>query len=483
MGEVPWLLARAAATPDASALRLPERELSWSELAREARGIETNLARAGVGPDDVVATLLGSGDFARTLHAVWMRGATLLPLNLRLTASEIVFQLRDAGARFLVHGRDALAAHARDAVSELGELILLHPEAAPGPPACEAAPLDRDAPLAILYTSGTTGHPKGAILSAGNFEASANASRDRLGSQSGDRCLACLPLSHVGGLSNLVRSLLIGSCVQVQEGFDPPAVARALEEDGITDVSFVANMLDRVLDERGALRAPSALRTVLVGGGPLPEPLLDRCHALGWPVAPTYGLTEAASQVATRSPDDAEAHGLRPLPGVELRIDHANEGSAGEILVRGPNVMQGYLGRPEDTARALRSGWLHTGDVGRLHPDGTLTVLDRRRDLIVSGGENVYPAEVESVLSGHPGVAEVGVAGRPDARFGSRPVAWFVAKPGHDPSEQELIAFCRTHLAAFKTPVACVRVEALPRTSSGKLVRARLGENPGDNGA
>jgi O-succinylbenzoic acid--CoA ligase len=484
----PWLLERAARTPKAPALSLAggvagdsareARALDWSELASEARAMAAVLAQAGVEPGDRVATLLRSSEFAIVAHAVWLRGATLLPLNLRLAAPELVFQLRDAEARLLVHGDGELAARADEVAAAVPTLA----KAAGGVGAslraatdeAVASPAFARAPLAILYTSGTTGRPKGAVLSAASFLASAEASRRHLGSRPDDRCLACMPLFHVGGLSILVRSLLLGSCVEVQDGFDAEAVAAALHANRITDVSFVANMLARVLDVRGERRAPAALRTVLLGGGPVPEPLLREARGRGYPVAPTYGLTEACSQVATRAPGDDGAAGLRPLPGVDLRI-----AADGEILVRGPMLMDRYWKRPAETSRALRDGWLHTGDVGRLHADGTLTVLDRRRDLIVSGGENVYPAEIEEVLLAHPDVAEAGVGPRPDPRYGARPVAWIVARPGRTPVDAELAAFCRERLAAFKLPVGFHRVSELPRTAAGKLKRFELVEPPG----
>jgi len=260
----------------------------------------------------------------------------------------------------------------------------------------------------------------------------------------------------------------------VHRRFDPEAVARALDDDGITVVSLVAAMLDRVLAARRDRPPPPALRCVLLGGGPTPAPLLERAVAAGLPVAPTYGLTEATSQVATRPP--GAAGGLVPLPGLDVRI--AGEegrplppGEAGEIVLRGPTLFAGYHARPEATARALRAGALHTGDLGRLDGDGGLHVLDRRTDLIVSGGENVYPAEIERVLLDHPHVVDAGVTGVPDPRWGARPAAWVVLRGGDGAA---LPAFCRERLAGYKVPVAFHAVDALPRNALGKLQRARL---------
>jgi O-succinylbenzoic acid--CoA ligase len=338
----------------------------------------------------------------------------------------------------------------------------------------------------VLFTSGTSGRPKGALLSLPSLRASAKASAALLGSDPDDRWLLCMPLFHIGGLSILVRNALAGSCVVLHSEFDASAVDHALRVEGITHVSLVATMLSRLLESQGdTRRAPEALRLVLLGGGPAPQALLCRARALGFPVAPSYGLTEAASQVATRPPelgavDEADlAAGLRPLPGIEIRIvDERGEAVAtdfaGEIEVRGPTLMQGYLEDPEATARAIRAGWLATGDLGRLDAHGGLRVLDRRCDLIVSGGENVYPAELESVLIEHPDVAEAGVVGQQDPIYGERPLAYFVAAAGRRPQPDRVLAFCRERLAKYKVPVELIEIQKLPRTASGKLLRREL---------
>jgi O-succinylbenzoic acid--CoA ligase len=341
--------------------------------------------------------------------------------------------------------------------------------------------------VAILYTSGTTGRPKGAVLGPESFAASAEGSARLLGAGPSDRWLACMPLFHVGGLSILVRSCLAGSVAVIQRSFDPAAVSGALDERGITVVSLVANMLARVLDVRGAAPAPPQLRFVLLGGGATPPPLIERARTLGFRVAPTYGLSEAASQVATRLPDDDTPPldgRLRPLPGNALRIVDESGASVsadevGEICVRGPTLMRGYLGQPAASARALRGSWLHTGDLGALDAEGYLRVLDRRDDLIVSGGENVYPAEIEAALLSHPMVADAGVVGEPDERFGMRPVAWWVAEQGAS-GQADLAAYCRERLAGYKVPVAFHRVPALPRNAAGKLLRRELRKAPGE---
>jgi O-succinylbenzoic acid--CoA ligase len=291
-----------------------------------------------------------------------------------------------------------------------------------------------------------------------------------------------------------MRSVLYGIPAVVHEAFDQAAVNRAIDEDGVTIVSVVSAMLRRMLDERAGRRYPSSLRCVLLGGGPAPRPLLEECAALGVPVVQTYGLTETASQFATLSPDDALrklGSAGKPLLHSELRIEHdgapASAGEEGEIVVRGPTVSTGYLNNPEATARTLRDGWLHTGDIGRLDEEGYLYVLDRRDDLIISGGENVYPAEVEATLLQHPAVLEAGVIGVPDPRWGQVPIAFIVLRPDTRPvagtstaaeaiDPAEFTAFCAERLARYKVPARFIVVDALPRTAAGKLLRRELRE-------
>jgi O-succinylbenzoic acid--CoA ligase len=487
MHGVPWLAARARGRASHPALEIADLTLSYAELERRAHVTAAGLCAAGLGAGDVVAALLPSGaPFVELLHGAALCGTPLLPLNLRLTPRELGHALRDAGVRLLVHGGGALAEQARAAAGEAGGTPTL--EAAQGlperPTKTAAAPPSPEALLAVLFTSGTTGLPKGAGLSHGNFLWSALASAVHLGMQPGDRWLACMPLFHVGGLSILLRSALYGNTVVIQPRFDPAAVNRAFDRGGITHASLVTTMLSRVLDERGARRAPPQLRCILLGGGPAPDSLLERARELGFPIAPTYGLTEATSQVATRAPGDG-CVGLRPLVCNQIRIADGHDrdlpdGEPGELLVRGPTVMREYVNRPEETARVLRGGWLHTGDVAVRAGDGSLEILERRSDLIISGGENVYPSEVEQVLLAHPTVAEAAVTGIDDPDFGQRAAAWLVPRAGAKPDPEQLRAHCREHLAAYKVPVEFRTVSTLPRNAAGKLLRRQLTRAPAD---
>jgi O-succinylbenzoic acid--CoA ligase len=290
-----------------------------------------------------------------------------------------------------------------------------------------------------------------------------------------------MPLVHVGGLSILMRSALFGGPVRLQPSFDAAAVSDALDCGDITGLSLVPTMLSRLLEYRAGRPLPGGLRVLLLGGAPVAPDLLRRAFDAGFPVCPTYGLTEATSQVATAAPPQPHATDpspMRPLSGIELRIVDDDRdlppGVAGEIAVRGATVMQGYLNDAQATQRALRAGWLFTGDIGYLDATGGLHVLDRRDDLVITGGENVYPAEIEAALLEHPEVAEAGVAGVQDTDLGARVVAWVVKRPGAEMDVAALDHFCRARLAGYKRPREFRIVDALPRNAAGKLQRRRL---------
>ncbi|MBI4570990.1 MAG: o-succinylbenzoate--CoA ligase [Chloroflexi bacterium] len=485
-----WLRQRARLSPDRPALVCGER-WTFAELDREVGAAAARLAAAGVRSGGRVALLAwNSAGFAQVVHAIARLGAVLVPLNARLAEPELRWQVEDVEAAALIYDEantdraTALreACLATRAVG-MGEVVGGGNEGV----SLEAAPEPRfrlSAVHSIVYTSGTSGSPKGAMLTYGNHLWSATGSVLNLGLRSDDRWLACLPLFHVGGLAILLRSVIYGIPAVVHESFEPIVVNRAIDEDGVTIVSVVGAMLQRILDVRGDRPYPPTLRCVLVGGGPVPRSLLEECAQRGMPVVQTYGLTEAASQVATLAPDDAPrklGSAGKPLFATKVRVQGDDSGVLpagvpGEIAVRGPTVMAGYYHRPEETARVLRNGWLHTGDVGYLDDEGYLYVLDRRADLIISGGENVYPAQVEAVLAAHPAVEEAGVTGLPDEQWGQTVAALVKLRRGARASEEELRAFCRERLAGYKVPVAVRFVDELPRNAQGKLVRRALRE-------
>ena len=464
-----WLAQRAQKTPNATAVEVSGRVLSYGELREETDYWVAGLRERGVQSGDGVAALFENGlEWVLLLWALQEIGATLLPLNLRFVPQELAHVLRDSGARFLLHGSGEKAGLAEKTAALCPGLSRCEVRDGQGAemwttPGDDLGKREQSGPnsdpLAILYTSGTSGSPKGAMLSAKAFWASAVGSAALLETTAEGRWLVCMPLFHIGGLSILIRACIAGSCAVIHPHFDAEQVARALDEEKISEVSFVATMLERVMVARGQSPSPSNLRCVLLGGGPASDELLERAQALGYPIAPTYGLTEAASQVATRRPGGyagLPSGGLEALPGTELRILD-DEGKplepeeVGEICVRGPTLMRGYRGRPEETRRTLRGGWLHTGDVGLLDESGRLRVLERREDLIVSGGENIYPAELESVLESHPEIREAGVVGEAHPEWGARPVAWCVVQGAERPSASALEDFCRSRLGRVQS--------------------------------
>lgn len=495
------LLWRAAETPDAPAIET--REVTWGfrELADRASRAGSFLSNRAAQDGSPIALLMPSDErFVAWFHAVKLTGRPVMPLNTRLTAGELAQQLCDARATCLVSDV------ADDRIAALSGLVpRLEIVAAPDLTSLPDSPsgktgerrgvagetrgsgIDDSAIVcAVIFTSGTTGRSKGACLTRANFTASAVAAAERLGPAVAGRWLACMPLFHVGGLSIVVRSLLFGGPILLHSRFDVAAVSEALEAGDIAGVSLVPTMLARVLSHREGRRCPAGVRAVLLGGAAAPSSLVERALRLGYPVCPTYGLTEATSQVATAAPPapDVLMQGpMRPVEETEVRIEaggrDAMVGEEGEILVRGPTVMRGYLGDAAATARALQSGWLHTGDVGYLDANGGLHVLDRRDDLIVSGGENVYPAEVEAVLLEHPDVLEAGVAGEPDDDLGARVVAWIVLRDGALPDPAALAGHCAERLAGYKRPRQIRFVPSLPRNAAGKLLRRRLPEESG----
>lgn len=476
--------------PDRPALWWRAEEISYRALAERADDLARRLAGAGATAGDRVAVLLPNRPlYAALLHAAARLQVALVPLNPRLTAGEVGWQVADADPCLVIYDR-TLADRLADVEPEVTLVA-----AGPGGPAgdlslADLAPVDQPlsgavplgTPLAIVYTSGTTGRPKGAVLTHGNFTWGAVGSALRLGQQPDDRWLVPLPLCHIGGLAVLWRSALYGTAVVLQPRFDAAEVARALEEEVVSQLSLVPVMLQRLLVVWDDRPAPSALRAVLLGGGAASEELVIRARALGFPICPTYGLTEAASQVATVPPGRGAVRpgsAGPPLVVTEVRIVAADgteqpAGSEGEIQVRGPTVMSGYWNAPAATGAALAGGWLHSGDIGWLAEDGELFVLDRRESLVVTGGENVYPAEIEAVLDAHPGVAASCVVGLPDPVWGAVVVAAVEALPGAARDPEELARYLREHLAGYKIPRRIVWLDALPRTASGKPSRAAV---------
>lgn len=407
------------------------------------------------------------------LHALMRLGAVSIPLNTRLTQVELSAQLMRVTPQLLLCESDP----APPGEIAVRALPLAQLEQTPATPVPRASRHLDDA-VAIIFTSGSSGFAKAVTLSLGNVYYSANASAYRLGVLPHDNWLCTLPLYHVGGLSIVLRSALYGTALTLQAGFKLSAVDEALSRCAITLVSLVPTMLHRLLAHEP--RWNPELRLVLLGGAKAPEPLIRRAAQFGIPVATTYGMTEAASQVATALPPEVlQRPGTvgAPLMFTEVAIldDLGNPllpGEAGEIVVRGPTVMNGYCNDPQSTERTLRGGWLHTGDIGYLDGEGYLYTLAKRTDLIVSGGENVYPSEVETVLLEHPQVRDVCVVGVAHPEWGEQVAALVVSDTAAEAAA--LQAFARTKLAGYKVPRFLRFATTLPLLANGKVDRVAV---------
>lgn len=488
---VDWLRNAALARPDAVALEMPGRPpMSFAQLEARVVRLAGGLRSAGFSAGDrVVAVLPNGAAMVELLHAVPRLGGVLVPIDPRSTAVEIERARSLVGGKWLLLGPGVPGAVERSPwegevrlVHALEDEILVDPA-----PSCDSlgapppAALDLDRPHSVVFTSGTSGRPRAIVLTARNLLASALASAERLGIRSDDRWLCTLPLHHVGGLSVLVRSVILGFTTVLHGRFEPNAVAEALIDEGVNLVSLVPTTLRRTIEALGTRAAGTRLRAILLGGAAASPELLDRARALGLPIAPTYGMTEAASQVATAAPGDpcmAEGKVGRPLRGVVIRIVRGDDGVAspgepGEILLAGPTISGGEMNADGSIRRTLVDGWLWTGDLGVLDGNGCLRILGRRDDMIVTGGENVAPDEVEAALLAHPWVAEAGVAGEPDPEWGEVVAAWIVPGP-RIPTLEDLRAHCRVTLAPHKLPRRLHILASLPRTSLGKLRRSEL---------
>jgi o-succinylbenzoate---CoA ligase len=335
-----------------------------------------------------------------------------------------------------------------------------------------------------MYTSGTTGNPKGVIQTYGNHWWSSVGSALNLGFIEGDSWLCNVPLFHISGFSILMRSVIYGMPIVLHEHFDVEETIHDIHDKKVTIMSVVGTSLRRIVDALRERRLPNHFRCMLLGGGPAPLPLLQACIEKEIPVFQTYGMTESSSQIVTLAPEYSLTKlgsAGKPLFTSQLQIvaedgGLAPSGMPGEIVIKGPNVTPGYLFLPEVTEEKFINGWFHTGDVGYLDEEGFLYVLDRRSDLIISGGENIYPAEIEAVLLAHPDVSEAGVTSLEDAEWGQVPIAYIVKREGTNPSVGALEQFCKERLAKYKVPKAFYFTKELPRNASKKILRRELRE-------
>ena len=487
-----WVEKNAAFAPSKTAIRFEGEDIDYARFAETIRGHARALMNVhGVERGDRVAFLGFNSPSMLTLYFACARiGAIFSPLNWRLVAPELAYILGDSAPRLLIADADHAdlargAAEGRPATKLVSvDAIARDAEAAEGE--------DRDpdsgpeTPCLLVYTSGTTGHPKGAVLSQQAIQVTAHNCIHYSGLTDADRVLTVLPMFHVGGLNILTSpAFYVGGTVILHRRFDAEATLRAIVEERPTQLVLVPATIQAVIDLPGWKAADlSSLRILTTGSSIVPVHLIDAIHARGIPVCQTYGLTETSPVCIYQKPGD----GLRKPRSTgkcglhcEFRIadDDGNEvpvGVSGEILIRGGNVLREYWNNEEETRRSLRNGWFHTGDVGWRDEDGDVFVNDRKKDIVISGGENIYPAEIEQLIHRMDDIEEVAVVGREDARWGEVPVAVVVPAPGTSIGAADFLARFEGRLARFKHPKDVLFVDALPRNAMGKTLKHVLRE-------
>lgn len=497
------ILRRGALNPARRAIVFENQETSYAELSERVRCLASGLSSLGVCRGDRVGYVgVNHPDFIDAMLAAWAIGAIFVPLNFRLTGAELCYMINDAGIHTLF-ADDSLRAvinPIRDQLdcrqfiaAEGAEDGWLHKQAlideSTAHPTLYQA--DQHDTAVIMYTSGTTGKPKGAMLSHGNlFWNNASSAMD-IHIHGSDISLVAAPLFHIGGLNvTLLNALQNGTCVVLHRGFDAGETLKDIERFGCT-IMFGAPAMFLFMAQLPQFSSTdlSSLRMLIVGAAPVPKALLEIYNARDVALNQGYGLTETAPFVSFLTSEYLERKmGSAGQPGLlgEVRIAGANgdslgAGEVGEILYRGANVMQGYWNRPDATAEAIdKEGWFHTGDAGYVDDEGFLFISDRVKDMVISGGENVYPAEVESVMFEHPAIAEVAVIGIPDEKWGEAVSAVVACNADHELTLEELRDFCGSRLARYKLPLRLFLVDALPRNPAGKVVKFELRKKYGE---
>lgn len=478
------LLKRVFLTPDRHAIQFKNEIYSFKEVYEKSYQIAGQLSQLGLARGDYAGVLLSNhADTAFIYLAFQLLDVKAVILNNRLTAEEIAWQLNDSKAVQLIT-ENAFAPKKEEINNLLPNLAAIQKEelfAADFIEPMIVAEISLDDVCTVMYTSGTTGHPKGVLQTYGNHWWSAVGSALNLGLSEKDCWLCVVPMFHISGYSILIRSIVYGMRMVIQETFNEKEVIETIQNEKVTIMSVVSTMLIRIEAELGDRRLPAEFRCMLLGGGPASKILLENCMVKELPVFQTYGMTETASQIVTLSPEYSLSKlgsAGKPLFPSQLKIiapngEEARGTTAGEIIVKGPNVTIGYLNREEESSKKIVDGWLSTGDIGYLDEEGFLYVLDRRSDLIISGGENVYPAEIEGVLVSHPDIVDAGVIGVKDEKWGEVPVAFISTKTELN-NKNEVSAFCLKKLAKYKVPKQFYIIDHIPRNAAKKILRREL---------
>lgn len=492
-----WLTKREALSGGKIALVDGDRTMTYAELNRRVNRLANGLKSLGVRHGDRVGILsYNRCEFLEALMAAAKLGAMVVPLNWRLTAAELAFILSDSGTGALffdagltetameLKGRNAfslmisIGGSPSEGVLDYEDLLKAQPETEPEPD----REIGLDTPHIIMYTAGTTGKPKGAVLSQGaSFWNAVNVILS-LDLTSSDRTLIALPMFHIGGIGLFTLPVLYaGGTVVVMRTFEPAKALDLMEKEKISVFMGVPAMFLFLARNPDFIKMKD-VRVIMSGGAPLPVSLIRRYHDAGLKLRQGFGMSEAAPSIAILDGDlyleKAGSIG-RSLMHLDVRIVDEDmkdmpPNQAGELVMRGPNVMQSYWNRPDATKEAFAGGWFHSGDIARMDEKGFLYIVDRKKDMFISGGENVYPAEVENAIYEIPEVGEAAVIGLPDAKWGEVGCAVVSLKPGKSATEQSIVEFLKSRLARFKVPRKVEFINALPRNAAGKVLKDEL---------
>jgi len=497
-----WLTLRAEICPEREAVVDGGRRLTYAQLNGRVNRLARALRGRGLSQGDRLAMLsYNCLEYLEVIMACAKLGLILVPLNWRLTAAELGFQMNDSQTRHLVFDpeleelagglvstadvefRVALGADEVLDAAPYEALLAEQPEDEPEPD----SPITADTPHIIMYTAGTTGKPKGAVLTQANSLWNALNLQVDLEFTGADRDLLVLPMFHIGGIGLFTLPMLYaGGTVVIQRTFDPVQTLKLLREEKISLFFGVpAIFLFLIQSPEFDPAAFDGVRLVMSGGAPLPPSLVEQYHEQGIVLQQGFGMSEAAPSIATLPKENALAKAGsigRPLFHMQVRIADAQgaelpRDQVGELLLKGPNIMQGYWNRPEANQEAFGGGWFHTGDLARMDPEGFLFIVDRKKDMFISGGENVYPAEVEHAIFELEAVAEAAVVGLPDSRWGEVGRAFVVLKPDQELDGQQVLTHLAERLAKYKIPKSVVFIEALPRNAAGKVLKNQLREH------
>ncbi|MDT0566978.1 o-succinylbenzoate--CoA ligase [Streptomyces sp. DSM 3412] len=493
-----WPARRARKTPHRTALIHGETSLTYGELYERTTRLAHALRASGVRRGDRIAYLgPNHPSYLETLFAAGTLGAVFVPLNTRLAGPEIAYQLADSGAKALVYGAGftALVAGLPGDETDVRTFVEIGTEYEALLARAGAEPIDQpvtaDDTCIIMYTSGTTGRPKGAMLTHGNIiwnAVNVLVDQDVI---TDERALVSAPLFHTAGLNMLTLPVLLkgGTCVLV-EAFVPEATFDLIERHRITFMFGVPTMFDQIARHpRWADADLSSLRMLSCGGSPVPTPLIATFQERGLTFLQGYGMTEAApgtlfldaEHAVSKAGSAGVPHFFSDVRVVRPDMTPVDVDEPGEVVVRGPHVMPGYWGLPEETAAVFADGWFRSGDAARIDEDGYVFIVDRIKDMIISGGENIYPAEIEDQLLAHPDIVECAVIGVPDDKWGEVPRAVVVPREGCALDADEVLASLAGRLAKYKIPKSVVIADELPRTASGKLLKARVRKRYGTN--